>query len=224
MRNPFDGLHNPKLSVSMVFATPSAHVAAGSTRAQLREALRRKRDDLPQRAQREAALDAALERELRALRTQCIGAYCASRNEYDALRVLARVGAELRWPWSIALPVVQPELRGMRFCAWAPGQALRAGPYGIEQPADCELEIEPEVLLVPCVGFAEDGLRLGYGGGYYDRYLQHRARVLTIGLAFDACRVEGLAAQPHDRPLDLVLTERRRYLRPAQTPRPRGGA
>lgn len=213
MHNPFDELHNPKLSLSMVFATPSAHDAAGLPRARLREALLRKRDELPQRAQREAALDAALDRELRGLQARCIGAYCASRNEYDALRVLARVGAELGWPWRIALPVVQRAERAMRFCAWAPGQALRAGPYGIEEPADCGLELEPDTLLVPCVGFADDGLRLGYGGGYYDRYLQHRPRVLCIGVAFDACRVEGLAAQPHDRPLDIVLTESRRYLR-----------
>ena len=199
----------------MVFATSFAHAALGSTRTQLREALRRKREELPQRTQRDAALDAALESELRALRARCIGAYCASQREYDALRVLARVGAALAWPWCIALPVVQPAVRGMRFCAWAPGQALREGPYGIAQPADCGTEVEPDVLLVPCVGFAEDGLRLGYGGGYYDRYLEHRPQVLTVGLAYDACRIEGLAAQAHDRPLDLVLTETRRYQRAA---------
>ena len=199
----------------MVFATSFAHAATGSTRAQLRETLRRKREELPQRTQRDAALDDALERELRVLHARCIGAYCASRGEYDALRVLARVGAGLGWPWRIALPVVQPAVRGMRFCAWAPGQALLEGPYGIAQPADCGTEVEPDVLLVPCVGFAEDGLRLGYGGGYYDRYLEHRPQVLTVGLAYDACRIEGLAAQAHDRPLDLVLTETRRYQRAA---------
>ncbi len=202
----------------MVFATSFAHAAAGSTRTQLRETLRHKREGLPQRGQRDAALDVALENELRALQARCIGAYCASRGEYDALRVLARVGAALEWPWRIALPVVQPAVRGMRFCVWAPGQALREGPYGIEQPVDCGAEVEPDVLLVPCVGFTEDGLRLGYGGGYYDRYLEHRPQVLTVGLAYDACRVEGLVAQPHDRPLDRVLTETRRYLRAASKP------
>lgn len=195
------------------FATCSPLSAHARSRSQLRQALRQLRETLPQREQRERALDAALERELQRLRTGIVGAYCASRGEYDALRVLLRAGERLGWPWAIALPVVQPDARAMRFCAWRPGDALRAGAYGIDEPALCDETVEPQVLLVPCVGFAADGLRLGYGGGYYDRYLEHRPQVRTIGLAFDACRVEGLAAQAHDRPLDVVLTESTRYAR-----------
>lgn len=196
----------------MAFATPSAVPAAGRTRAQLRALLRDSRERLAGRAQREAALDAALELELRRLRASCIGAYCAYRGEYDALRLLARIGAALGWPWCIGLPVVRPARRAMQFHAWTPGEPLRVGPYGIEQPAEDARTVDPDVLLVPCLGFAEDGLRLGYGGGYYDRYLEHRPRVLAIGLAFDACRVAGLRAQAHDRPLDLILTESARYV------------
>ncbi len=195
----------------MDFATPDALPAGDRSREQLRQALRALRDGLPQRVARERALDTALAAQLRATAAHCIGAYCRSRGEYDALAVLQRVGAELRWPWRIALPVVQAERRAMRFCAWQPGQALRRGAYGIDEPADCTEVVEPDLLLLPCLGFTAARLRLGYGGGYYDRYLEHRQVVRTIGLAFDACRVEGLLPQPHDRLLDLVLTESGRY-------------
>ena len=201
--------------MTIAFTTPSPLAAAGLTRSELRQALKQLRDCLPQRAQRESALDSALARELRELRVACIGAYCASRGEYDALKVVLRVAEQLGWPWRLALPVVRPSERSMSFHDWRPGQELHAGAYGIAEPAPQAPALEPEVLLVPCVGFADDGLRLGYGGGYYDRYLEHRRRVRTIGLAFDACRVEGLSAQPHDRPLDLILTESARHDRSA---------
>ena len=203
--------------MSPAFSTPSAVPAAGFSRAELRAALRRRRDTVDRRESREAALDAALERELRGLRgAACIGAYCASRGEYDALRVLLRVGQALDSPWAVALPVVRRSERAMHFFAWAAGQALRPGAYGIDEPAAGAAAVEPDVLLVPCLGFATDGLRLGYGGGYYDRYLEHRPRVLTIGLGFDACRLDGLQAQPHDRRLSVILTESARYAQPAR--------
>lgn len=203
--------------MSHAFATSPPLHAAGHTRAQLRQALKRARNELADRAQREGALSAALDLELRALRATCIGAYCASRGEYDALPVIVGVANQLGWPWRLGLPVVEPATRRMHFHAWRPGQALRAGAYGIAEPETGEPALEPQVLLVPCVGFGPDGLRLGYGGGYYDRYLEHRPQVRTIGLAFDACRVEGLQAQVHDRPLDLILTESTRYTRSADS-------
>ncbi|MDE2120797.1 MAG: 5-formyltetrahydrofolate cyclo-ligase [Betaproteobacteria bacterium] len=208
--------------MSHAFATSSPLHAAGHTRAQLRQALKHTRERLEHRTQRESALAEALGRELRELSARCIGAYCASRGEFDALRALVDIAGERGWPWKVALPVVQPSSRGMRFHAWRPGQALRSGAYGIAEPEPDEPAVEPDLLLVPCLGFGPDGLRLGYGGGYYDRYLEHRAAVRTIGLAFEACRVEGLRAEAHDRPLDVILTESARYARCARGDR--GGA
>ncbi len=209
-------MHNPKLSVTQAFATPSALQAAGRPRSELRALLRSLRDTLPQRALRERGIDAMLTQELHELRAHCIGVYCASRGEYDALAVVQRMAAAQDRSWSIALPVVRPGAGRMEFCCWRPGQALRRGAFGIDEPVDCTQVVEPDVLVLPCLGFGDDGLRLGYGGGYYDRYLEHR-RVHTIGVAFDACRVEGLAAQAHDRLLDVVLTESRRYTWPLRS-------
>jgi 5-formyltetrahydrofolate cyclo-ligase len=68
----------------------------------------------------------------------------------------------------------------------------------------------PEVVLVPCVGFTASGHRLGYGGGYFDRWLALHPYVTAVGVAWSVGRLdEGeLGAQPHDHPLMFVVTER----------------
>jgi 5-formyltetrahydrofolate cyclo-ligase len=69
--------------------------------------------------------------------------------------------------------------------------------------------LEPQLLLVPCVGFGPVGLRLGYGGGFYDRTLA-RLRgikaVTAIGLAFDEQRIDAVPHADYDERLDWVLT------------------
>ena len=179
-------------------------------RAALRRDLLARRAALPCRARLDAALDAALRQVLRALRPASIGAYCATRGEYDPLPLLAALQRD-EAALQLALPVVDPPTRGMHFAAWRAGDALRDGPYGIAEPARTDAVLVPALLLLPCVGFAEVGLRLGYGGGYYDRYLAGRDEVFTVGLAFEACRLDHLHAEPHDQLLDLVLTERAAY-------------
>ena len=179
-------------------------------RAALRRELLARRAALAQRAAVDAALSGALRRALQRLRPASIGAYCATRDEFDPLPLLAELAAGPGAP-HLALPVVDPPTRGMRFAAWRPGDALRSGPYGIAEPQHAEATLVPELLLVPCVGFVDIGLRLGYGGGYYDRYLAGRGDVFTLGLAFDACRLDDLHAEPHDHLLDLILTETAAY-------------
>jgi len=68
---------------------------------------------------------------------------------------------------------------------------------------------DPDVLLVPCLGFTPEGFRLGYGGGYFDRYLADHPEVTAIGLAWDAGRLDAavLLPQSHDIALMAVLTE-----------------
>jgi 5,10-methenyltetrahydrofolate synthetase len=73
----------------------------------------------------------------------------------------------------------------------------------------------PDVVLVPTLGFTDQGARLGYGGGYYDRTLAHLHEAgkdfLALGIAWDQARIEEQASyQPgaHDYPLDAILTPR----------------
>ncbi|NNM64451.1 MAG: 5-formyltetrahydrofolate cyclo-ligase [Burkholderiales bacterium] len=210
MQDHVGKLHRPKLSVSPSSLTPIPRESAGEDRAALRRSLLARREQLPDRSAKEAALTAAVVRTVTAIEPRCLGAYCATRGEFDpmpALRQLAQALPDMQF----ALPVVDAVARQMRFMAWAPDAALQTGTYGIAVPVDQSREVEPDALLLPCVGFVPAGLRLGYGGGYYDRYLAGRGDVYTIGLAFDLCELDALRAEPHDHLLDLVLTETGRF-------------
>lgn len=92
------------------------------------------------------------------------------------------------------------------------GQAdLEVGPFGILQPEAAAEQLVPEVLFVPLIGFTAEGVRLGQGGGHYDRWLAEHPPVLAVGLAWDAQLCAALPAEPHDVPLDAVVTPTRIY-------------
>jgi 5-formyltetrahydrofolate cyclo-ligase len=89
--------------------------------------------------------------------------------------------------------------------------ALRAGRYGIAEPDPQRSRIvlpgEFDVVLVPCVGFDSKNIRLGMGGGFYDRYLPACAGALKLGVAFSLQRVEEAFGDPWDTVLDDVITD-----------------
>ena len=94
--------------------------------------------------------------------------------------------------------------------AWAFGQPLVAGVWGIRQPPPDAPEVFPDILIVPLAAFDRFGQRIGYGAGYYDmtiNRLRRMKQVVAIGLAFAAQEIAQVPATPRDAPLDLVLTE-----------------
>ena len=135
------------------------------------------------------------------------------RNEYDARPLAARwreAGAV------IALPVVLEKAAPLVFRRWDAGTAMVDGPHGIAQPATGDSVI-PSVVFAPALGFDAAGYRLGYGGGYFDRTLaalqQQGRRPLAIATAFEEARLQTVHPQPHDLPMDYVLTEAGLYRR-----------
>jgi 5-formyltetrahydrofolate cyclo-ligase len=119
---------------------------------------------------------------------------------------LARAGCQL------ALPVVQGKGKPLVFRAWSPGDALQAGVFGTLQPAPDRPAVEPDALLVPLLACDEEGWRLGYGGGFYDRTLKGlRARrpVTAVGVAFNVQLVSSVPHGPDDQHLDWLLTDKR---------------
>ncbi len=126
-------------------------------------------------------------------------------NPLPLLRALAGTGARL------ALPVVAGQGKPLIMRAWAFGEPLAAGVWGIREPEPAAPEVAPDILIVPLLAFDRAGQRVGYGAGYYDRTiaaLRAKQPVLAIGLAFAAQEIAAVPATPHDAPLDLVLTER----------------
>ena len=110
-----------------------------------------------------------------------------------------------------ALPITIARAQPLHFRVWRPGDPHDAGPWGIGHPTAEAQTVEPDVLFVPLAGFDRRGARLGYGAGYYDATLEslrRRKPVRAIGVAFACQEVLFLPTEPHDQPLDMIVTER----------------
>jgi 5-formyltetrahydrofolate cyclo-ligase len=126
-------------------------------------------------------------------------------NPLPLMRALADAGARL------ALPVVAGRGKPLVMRAYALGETLAAGVWGIREPKPDAPEVLPDVVIVPLLAFARDGHRIGYGAGYYDMTLANlRAKktIHAVGIAFAAQEIASVPTTPRDAPLDLVLTER----------------
>jgi 5-formyltetrahydrofolate cyclo-ligase len=135
-----------------------------------------------------------------------VGFYWPFRGEiglHQLIRQLIDAGA------SAALPAVADRTGPLEFRAWRPGAPLERGVWDIPVPAERKV-VRPTILLAPLVGFDEEGYRLGYGGGYYDRTLAAMSpRPMAIGVGYELGRLPTIHPQPHDVPLDAIVTEAR---------------
>ncbi len=126
-------------------------------------------------------------------------------NPLPLMRKLAEAGAQL------ALPAIAGRGKPLIMRAYAFGDELARGQWGIREPKPEAAEVAPDILLVPLAAFDRAGQRIGYGAGYYDMTiaaLRAKKRVTTVGLAFAAQEISEVPATPRDEALDLVLTER----------------
>jgi len=108
-------------------------------------------------------------------------------------------------PWPRALPFARRAPAAMHYRRWDGGEPAVRDECGI--PASTGAAAVPDVVLVPCVGFTREGFRLGYGGGYFDRWLAEHPGVTSIGLAWSSAEAN-FPVEAHDRALTLILTER----------------
>jgi 5-formyltetrahydrofolate cyclo-ligase len=126
-------------------------------------------------------------------------------NPLPLLRKLADAGAQL------ALPVVAGQGLPLTMRAYAFGDTLASGVWGIREPKPEAPEVFPDILIVPLLAFDRRGHRLGYGAGYYDMTitaLRARKRVAAVGIAFAQQEIAEVPVTARDARLDLVLTER----------------
>lgn len=133
-----------------------------------------------------------------------LGFYWPMKGEIDLVPFVRSLLPEVA---AAALPVVVEPRQPLEFWRWTADTTLAHGIWNIPQPATRDV-VAPEVLLVPLVGFDEQGFRLGYGGGYYDRTLARLApRPLLIGVGYELGHLATICPQAHDIPLDIVITE-----------------
>ena len=172
----------------------------------LRKQLQAERQAMVDRHQRSVHLQEVLRVWLVGRRESSIGAYWPIKGEFDALPALYR-WSEADEQRRIGLPVIDRQTKQLRFHIWYPGCEMEEDAYGIPKPKGTEA-FEPQLLLVPCVGFGPGGLRLGYGGGFYDRTLAAlQPRPVTVGVGYAHGYLPWLKGEPHDVPLDVMLTE-----------------
>ena len=99
----------------------------------------------------------------------------------------------------------------MDFFEWKKKDPLKINKYGIAEPTSVK-KIYPDIIFLPLVAFDTDLNRLGYGGGFYDRYLEKILKIkkiLKIGLGFSYQELKKIPINKHDKKLDLIITEKK---------------
>ncbi len=135
-----------------------------------------------------------------------IGAYYPINYEIDCFKILRKLEIAGH---KISLPVITTK-NEMDFFEWSSEDPLIVGKMGIPEPYQTK-KVYPDILLVPLVAFDRYNYRLGYGGGYYDRYIKkisNTKKILTIGLAFSFQKIDKIPINYYDEKLDFILTER----------------
>jgi 5-formyltetrahydrofolate cyclo-ligase len=136
---------------------------------------------------------------------EIVAAYWPIRDELDSRPVLTRL-VDSGQP--VCLPVVLGDELPLELRLWVNGEPLYPSGFGTLAPADGAPVVEPDVILMPLLGFDGEGTRLGYGGGYYDRTLAVLGKVpRLIGYAFALQEIDHIPHEAHDIPLDAVVTE-----------------
>lgn len=135
---------------------------------------------------------------------ELLACYWPFRREFNVLPYMRET---VRAGGSVALPVVMGRGRPLEFRRWTPDAAMEKGVWNIPHPAPSP-PVYPTALVIPLVGFDDAGYRLGYGAAYYDMTLASLpGRPLAVGIGFEFSRLASIHPQPHDRPMNTIITE-----------------
>ncbi len=138
------------------------------------------------------------------IKSKVIGGYYPYNYEIDSIDILKKLEKK---NYQISLPKINRGFK-MNFFQWTSKDPLEINKFGIPEPVS-EKIVYPEILLVPLVAFDKHFNRLGYGGGFYDRYikkLKRKRNVITIGLAYSFQKVSKVPVNEYDIKLDCVVT------------------
>ena len=135
-----------------------------------------------------------------------IGGYYPVNFEVDDLSLLRRFKEN---GFSISLPVIKKNFN-MDFYKWSFSDLLKVNKYGIPEPETTNITL-PDILLIPLVAFDKKLNRLGYGGGYYDRFidkLSKEKKIIKIGLALSVQKINKVPTNIYDQKLDYIVTNK----------------
>ena len=135
-----------------------------------------------------------------------IGGYYPYNHEIDILQILEKFEQK---KFIITLPKIKKNSQ-MNFFQWSLNDPLSLNKFGIPEPISKMVKY-PDVLLVPLVAFDKNLNRIGYGGGFYDRYIKKirkRKKVLTIGFAYSFQKIKKIPTNNYDIKLDFIITNK----------------
>jgi len=135
------------------------------------------------------------------------GGYYPSNYEIDDLAILDLLEKK---NFNVSLPIIKKDNQ-MNFYRWSRSDPLRVNKFGIPEPVSSKI-FYPDILLVPLVAYDNNLNRLGYGGGYYDRYiekLEKTKKIIKIGLAFSFQKILSIPIDQYDKRLDFIITEKK---------------
>ena len=136
-----------------------------------------------------------------------VGGYYPCNHEIDDLDMLYFLRNKKA---NISLPIIR-ENNQMDFFEWTNKDPLKINKYGIAEPISSK-KIYPDVIFVPLVAYDNDLNRLGYGGGFYDRYFEKNSnlkKIVKIGLAFSFQKIKKLPVSKFDKKIDRIITEKK---------------
>ena len=136
-----------------------------------------------------------------------VGAYYPYNYEVNGIKILEKLEKQ---DFLITLPKIRKNSQ-MDFFHWSTNDPLSINQYGIPEPISNKIRY-PNILLVPLVAFDEHLNRVGYGGGFYDRYIKRNKKnkkIITIGLAYSFQKVNKIPINKYDIKLDFIVTEKK---------------
>ncbi len=137
-----------------------------------------------------------------------IGGYIPINYEFDCISLLKLFEKK---NYSIGLPIIQNNYK-MDFYNFSFNDPLKINKLGIPEPCKFSKKIIPDLIFVPLVGYDDNLNRLGYGGGFYDRYIEKNLKfkkITKIGLAFSFQKIKKLPINNFDKKLDRIITEKK---------------
>ena len=137
-----------------------------------------------------------------------IGCYYPVNYELNTIELIKKL---IKNNYLVGLPVIKKNYH-MDFYEYRTNDPLNVSRYGIPEPIK-QKKLVPTILLIPMVAFDKNCNRLGYGGGFYDRFLEKNQNInlIKIGLAFSFQKVNQLPVNKFDKKLDYIFTEKKIY-------------
>ncbi len=135
-----------------------------------------------------------------------IGGYYPVNFEINILELLNKLETK---GLQLSLPVIKKK-NEMDFYSWSTKSLLKLNKYGIPEPEQIK-KVFPDIMFVPLVAFDKRLYRIGYGGGYYDRYIDkisNKKKIFKIGIAHSCQKINKVPTNKYDKKLDIIITEK----------------